>query len=68
MNAEVKQSNQEVVVPGFDKVYFDKDAVANIFGFSDLKRRYRITHDSDNKEDAFIVHKEHEIIKFECSP
>eukprot|EP00978_Attheya_sp_CCMP212_P000842 scaffold1766_cov39-Attheya_sp.AAC.2 len=66
-NAGVKHSNQEAVVPGFGKVFYDKDAIANIFGFSDLKKRYRITYDSD-KEDAYLVHKENEIIRFECSP
>ena len=66
-NAGVKQSNQEASVPGFGKVYFDKDAIANIFGLSDLKKKYRITYDS-MKEDAFLVYKENEIIRFECSP
>jgi hypothetical protein len=37
------------------------------FGFSDLKKKDRITYDSD-KEDAFLVHMDNEIIKFECSP
>ena len=36
-------------------------------GFSDPKKRHRITHDSD-KEGAFVVHKENQTIKFECSP
>ena len=54
-------------MPGFGKVYYDEDAVANIFGFSDLKKKHRITYDSE-KEDAFLVHKDNEIIKFECSP
>jgi hypothetical protein len=67
-NAGVKQSNQEAMVPGFGKVYFDADAIANIFGFSDLKKKHRITYDS-NKEDAFLVHMGNEkILKFECSP
>ena len=45
-NAEVKHSNQEAVVPGFGKVYFGKqDAIANIFGFSDLEKRCWITYD-----------------------
>jgi hypothetical protein len=66
-NAGVKQSNHEANVPGFGKVYHDEDAMANIFGFSDLKKKDRITYDSD-KEDAFIVHMDKEIIKFECSP
>jgi hypothetical protein len=54
-------------VPGFGKVYYDEDAIANIFGFSDLKKKHQITYDSD-KEDAFLVHMDNKIIKFECSP
>jgi ribosomal protein L16 Arg81 hydroxylase len=37
-NAVVKESNREANVPGFGKVYYDEDAIANIFGFSDLKK------------------------------
>jgi hypothetical protein len=64
-NAGAKHSNQEAVTPGFGKVCFNKDAMANIFAFSDLKKRHRITHDSD-KKDAFAFHEESKIIKFEC--
>ena len=39
-NAGVKQSNREAIVPGFGKVYYDKDAIANIIGFSDLKKKH----------------------------
>ena len=67
MNAGVEQSNCEAVVPGSGKVYFDKYTIAIIFGLSDLKKRSQITYDF-NKEDAFIVHKENEIIEFQCSP
>jgi hypothetical protein len=66
-NAGVTQSNKEATVPGFGKVYFDKDTIANIFGLSDLKKKYQITYDSE-KEDAFLVHMENNVIKFECSP
>jgi hypothetical protein len=65
-NAGVKQSNYEANVPGFGKVYYDEDAIANIFEFSDLKEKHRITYDSD-KEDAFLLHMNNKIIKFECS-
>ena len=51
-NDGVKHSNQEAIVPGFGKVYFDKYAVANIFGFSDLKKMYPITYDVSDNEDA----------------
>jgi hypothetical protein len=66
-NAGTKKSNQEAIVPGFGKVYYDKDAIANIFGFSDLKKKHRITYDSE-KEDAFIVHMDDHVLKFECTP
>jgi hypothetical protein len=66
-NAGVKQSSREANVPGFGKVYYDEDAIANIFGFSDLKKKHRITYDPD-KEDAFLLHMDNKIIKFECSP
>jgi hypothetical protein len=66
-NAGVKQSNRKANVLGFGKVYYDKDAIANIFGLSDLKKKHRITYDSD-KEDAFLVHMNNKIIKFKCSP
>jgi hypothetical protein len=66
-NAGVTQSNKEATVPGFGKVYFDKDTIANIFRLSDLKKKYRITYDSE-KEDAFLIHMKNNIIKFECSP
>ena len=54
-NAGVKHSNQEAVVPGFGKVYFDKDAIANIFRYPDLKKRDRITYDSDREARCFIA-------------
>jgi hypothetical protein len=63
----VKQSNREAILPSFGKVYYDEDAIGNIFGFSYLKKKHRITYDS-NKEDAYIVHMDNIIIKFECSP
>jgi hypothetical protein len=65
--AGIKKSNQEATVPCFGKVYYDKDALANIFGFSDLKTKHRITYDS-GKEAAFLVHMNDKILKFECTP
>ena len=62
-NAGVKESNQEALVPGS----FNKDAIANIIAFSDLKTKHRITYDS-NKKDAFLVHMDNKILKFECTP
>ena len=36
--------------------YYDPDQMANIFGFSHVAKRWRVTYDSD-KEDAFKVHR-----------
>ncbi len=66
-NPGVKKSNQEAQVPGFGKVYYNKDAIANIFGFLDLKKKHIIPYNSD-KEDTFIIHINDQFLKFECTP
>jgi hypothetical protein len=48
-------------------VWYNKGAIANIFGLSDLKKKHRITFDSE-KEDAFIVHTDDGNMKFKCNP
>jgi hypothetical protein len=48
-------------------VWYDETAIANIFGLSELKKKHRVTYDSE-KEDAFIVHMNDDTIKFECNP
>jgi hypothetical protein len=48
-------------------VWYDKTAIANIFGLSKLKKKHRVTYDSE-KEDAFIVHMNKDTLKFECNP
>ena len=62
-NAGQKECNTKATVPGFGTVWFDKEAIANIFGFADLVEKHRITYDSD-QEDAFLVHMPNKIIKF----
>ena len=66
-NTGTKCSNQEADMPGFGRVWYDQDAITNIFGFADLVKKYRITYDSD-KEDTFLVHMPNKTIKFERSP
>ena len=66
-NAGVKENNKKANVPEFGDVWFDQEAIANIFGFADVKKKHRIAHDS-NKEDAFLAHTDHGIAKFEASP
>jgi hypothetical protein len=48
-------------------VWYDKTAIANIFRLSELKKKHRVTYDSE-KEDAFIVHMNDNTLKFECNP
>jgi hypothetical protein len=48
-------------------VWYDETAIANIFGLSNLKKKHRITFDSE-KEDAFIVHMDKGNMKFKCNP
>ena len=54
-NAGSKKTKQQAYVPDFGMVWFDREAIANIFGFKDLVKLHQITYDSD-KEDAFLVH------------
>jgi hypothetical protein len=66
-NAGTKTTKQISDVPGFGTVWYDETAIANIFGLSDLKKKHRITFDSE-KEDAFIVHMDKGNLKFKCNP
>ena len=66
-NTGCKSNKTEADVPGFGTVWFDPDAIANIFGFADLVDKHRITYDSA-KEDAFLIHMPQKIVKFKRSP
>ena len=45
-NAGSKLSNQQAAAPEFGTVWFQKDAIANIFEFRDLVDQYWTTYDS----------------------
>jgi hypothetical protein len=66
-NAGTKTTKQVADVPGFGTVWFDETDIANIFGLLDLKKKHRITFDSE-KDDAFIVHMDKGNMKFKCNP
>ena len=66
-NAGFKRNKMEVDVPGYGTVWFEPDAIANFFGFTDLVDKHRITYDSA-KEDAFLIHMPQKIVKFKRSP
>jgi hypothetical protein len=44
--------------------WLDKESMANIVSFGELKRQYRVTYDSDHA-DSFFCHTENGIIKFD---
>ena len=48
---------------GFGQVWYNEDAIANIFSLKDLIKKHKVTFDS-SKENAFIVHRKNDIIKF----
>ena len=60
-------TNTKATVPGFGEVWYDVDSIANIFSFSELKNKHRITYDS-NIEDAFLIHLPSKIVKFKRTP
>ena len=66
-NTGCKRNKMEADMPGFGTVWFNPDAIANIFGFADLVDKHRITYDSA-KEDAFLIHMPQKIVKFKRSP
>ena len=62
-NAGTKRLNLEGKVNGLGTAWFDPEHCANIFGFSHVVDKNRITYDSD-QEDAFLVHTKNGIVKF----
>jgi hypothetical protein len=66
-NAGTRTTKKIADVPGYGTVWYDETAIANIFGLSELKKKHRVTYDSE-KEDAFIVHMNEDTLKFECNP
>jgi hypothetical protein len=67
-NAGTSRTTKKIAnVPGYGTVWYDKTAIANIFGLSELKKKHRVAYDSE-KEDAFIFHMNDNTLKFECNP
>ena len=62
-NTGVKIVDQKAKAPEFGKVWYDKDAITNIFSLKNLIKKWRVTFDSE-KENAFLVHTPKKIIKF----
>jgi hypothetical protein len=66
-NTGTRTTKKIADVPGYGMVWYDETAIANIFGLSKLKKKHRVTYDSE-KEEAFIVHMNNNTLKFECNP
>ena len=66
-NAGSKKIDLVGSVNSFGDVWYDPTQMANIFGFSHVVDKWRVTYDSA-KEDAFLVHKDTGIVKFERTP
>ena len=63
-NAGTRRLDTDVDIPGMSDAKFDSHQIANIFGFSHMVDKYRITFDSA-KEDAFTVYMPERKVKFE---
>jgi hypothetical protein len=54
-NAGDLTSTQQAEVPGFGQVWYNENAMTNIYSLCDMVDRFRVTFDSE-KEDAIVVH------------
>ena len=51
-------------LPQWGEVWFNENAITNIFSYAEMADRYRITYDS-KKDDAFVVHLPNKAVRFE---
>ena len=58
-NARQHQVTKQATIPKFD-------AIANIFGLSELTKKHQVTFDSQ-EEDAFHVHIDGRVVKFKAN-
>ena len=54
-NAGSMDITHKAHLPSFGDVWYDEQAIANLFALKDMVQRYRVEYDS-SKEDAFLVH------------
>ena len=54
-NAGVLKTNQMATVPHYGDVWFNKEAITNIFSLVRMAEKHRVKYDS-TKGDAFVVH------------
>jgi hypothetical protein len=56
-------TNQKATVPNYGEVWYDPNAITNIFSLSEMEKKFRVTYDS-SKEKSFIVYLPNKQIKF----
>ena len=63
-NGGVQESNYKALLPGFFEVWFNTKSKFNILSWADVRKKFRITSDTD-KEDSINVHlSRNKIMKF----
>ena len=62
-NGGILATDSVAEVPEWGQVWYNPSAITNIFGFSDMVSKHRVTYDSE-AEDAFIVHLPDKLVKF----
>ncbi len=60
-------STQKCDVLNLGECWFNKDSITNIIAMCDMRKKYRITMDT-NKEAALIVHMKNKAVKFKEWP
>jgi hypothetical protein len=55
--------NQKATVPNYGEVWYDPNAITNIFSLSEMEKKFCVTYDSST-EPSFIVHLPNKQIKF----
>ena len=62
-NAGVFKTTTKSMIPGQKIAWFNPEAITNIFSYSEMAQKYRITYDL-SIEDAFIVHLSDKQVRF----
>ncbi len=66
-NGGIMNSTQKCDVPYIGECWFNKESITNIIAMSNMRKKYRITMDT-NKEAALIVHLPNKTVKFKEWP
>ena len=59
-------TNKKGILPGYGPVWYHPDAITNILSLNNMKKKWKVTYDSEN-EDRFTVHKPEKLVHFKCS-